>query len=268
MNGNHSHLEPLPDGEEARKRRTTIELWQTIGAIKLADKLATSLSSQILRALEQVRDEKKYLAEGYETFDSFLNHHPDSPMSHDAFRRRVNVLKGEGDEAFDLLNALKVPLEQRKLLAGQIEVTDDAVKIAGIETRLDDGPRIIELISKLYSKNLELQRTHERGKKDNEKWKRKALEAEKNAISINPDGTETGQALLTAAGALQKLRDSLAKDSDEAKQAFREPIFELLRNNQLECSIVLGVISKSDVAKRKSDDLDISDDEAQDLLGD
>jgi hypothetical protein len=233
--------------EAINKDHALIQLWQMIGAHKAVSQIAASLGAQSIRALEMVRDTKYYLAADFDTFDKFLDQHPDSPMSYEAFRRRSNLLNNEGDIAFDLLNSLNVPLSQRKLLAGQIEVTENQIKIGDDTVRLDDGPRIVELISKLHKKDQEQQRTIERGKKDVEKLKRRADEAEKRAIIANPDGTETGQAYLTAAGALARLREILEGASDEEKQVMREPIFNLLSTNHLELSVALGVIKREEV---------------------
>jgi len=235
-------------------------LWQTMGAMKLAEALSRSLASQTLHALEQLRDDKEYLREpGYETFRDFLDHHPDSVMSHDTFRRRINLLQSEGDVTFDLLNSLNVPLSQRKLLAGQIEVAENEIKIGDDTVRLDDGPRIIELVSKLHSKNQELQRTNERkdkkllqGEKDFEALKRRAIIA-------NPDGTETGQAVLTLAGAFKLLEDKLGAATDEEKAALRDPIFQLLSTKQIDLSVALGVIAREEVPANLQDSIDDED---------
>lgn len=266
MNGNNAHSEEeLSQLEAQHQERQSIQLWQIVGASKLANQIASSLGSQNLRALETVRDEELYKAAKFETFDKFLDQHPESPMSYEQFRRRANLLKNEGDVAYDLLNSLHVPLSQRKLLAGQIEVTDTAIKIGDDVVRLDDGPRIVELISKLHKKDQEQQRTIERGKKDVEKLKRKADEAEKRAITANPDGTETGQAILTAAGSLARLRETLEAAPDEEKLAVKEAIFTLLSNSQLELSLALGIVSKDEVSAAKGNQDDV-DDEAAALM--
>lgn len=218
------------------RERLAIQLWQTVGAAKLANQIVSSLGSQSLHALERVRDEKLYLATGFETFAEFLDKHPDSPMGHDTFRRRINLLNSEGEIAFDLLNSLNLPLSHRKLLAGQIQVTENEIKIGDDSVSLDDRPRITELISKLHAKSQEQQRTIERGRKDNEKWKRKATEAEQRAVIANPDSTETGQVLLTAVGALERLLDQYSELPAEHKAVYEEPIFEMLRMKQLQFS--------------------------------
>jgi hypothetical protein len=237
--------------EAANKERAIIRLWQMIGAHKAASQIASSLGAQSIRALEMVRDSKDFLATGFQAFDKFLDQHPDSPMTHEQFRRRANLLNNEGDIAFDLLNSLNVPLSHRKLLAGKIEVTENEIKIGDDTVRLDDSTRIVELISKLHKKDQEQQRTIARkdkqlaqGEKDNADWKRRA-------ITANPDGTETGQALLTAAGSLSRLRDALEAAPDEEKLALKEAIFHLMSNSQLELSVALGIVSKDEVSQAK-----------------
>lgn len=243
--------------ERTHQKQGARRLWQATGAIKLANQVANALGSQALHALETIRDEKLYLSEGYDTFDRFLDKDPDSPMSHDTFLRRVKLLKNEGEVVFDLLNSLNVPFNQRKLLAGNVEVDGNELRIGDATCRLDDEVAIIDLISTQHSKLLEQQRTIERGKKDIEKHKRRADEAEKRAVVANPDATETGQALLTAAGAIKNLRERLEAASVEEKRALQEEIFELFRKGMLDCSEALGVASKEEIAAAKGGDDDL-----------
>jgi len=247
--------------------RAVIQLWQTIGAAKVVNQIVASLGSQSLHALERVRDEKLYLAAGFETFREFLDKHPESPMSYDQFNRRTKLLEIEGDFIFDLLSSLNVPWKDRKLLAGQIEVEGNEIRIGEARTRLDDEAAIINLIASQQLKLQEQQRTNERLSKKLKKGEEDFEKLKRRAIIANPDGTETGQALLTAAGALAKLREALAAATDEEKQALREEVFELLRVNQLECSVALGVIKREELtaAGPQSDD-EITGDEAVEML--
>lgn len=260
--------------ETAHREVAIIKLWQTMGAHKLANQIVASLGAQSIRALEMVRDEKLFLVTGHTTIEDFLDHHPESPMSYEAFRRRANLLNSEGEIAFDLLNSLKVPLSQRKLLAGQIEVADDVIKIGEDVVRLDDGARIVELISKLHSKDLEQQRTIKRHEAKLKKGEADFERLKRQAIVSNPDGTETGQALLTAAGALKNLRDKLEEATPEEKHALSEQIFALMSHSQLELSAALGVSSKSPVKAtgngdggEDNDPLAVSESEAAEILG-
>jgi hypothetical protein len=235
-----------PQTVEHRQRQSR-RLWQTIGATKLADRLSSALASQSIRALGRSRDDKEYLAEGFKTFEDLLDLHPESPMSYDQFNRREKLLDKEGDLVFDLLSSLDVPMKARKLLAGEIEVDGNELRVGDAHCCLDDDASVLNLITTQHAKLLEQQRTIDRGKKDVEKHKRLAIEAEKRVATANPTGTPTGQALMTASGALSQLREALAAASDDEKQALREPVFELLRMNQLECSVALGIIKESDL---------------------
>jgi hypothetical protein len=240
------------------------EFWRFLGALGFAERLTISLSAQTLHALNHIKLNKTYLRGGYQTFDDFLDHDPHSPMKSEAFRRRWNLLQGEGDETFNLLNSLKVPLETRKLLAGEIEITDDGIKIGGVETKLNDNDRIVELISKLHGKTLEQQRTIERKDRKLEQGEKDFEALKRRAIMANPDGTETGQAILTAAGSLARLREILEAAPDEEKLAVRESIFSLLSNSQLELSVALGIVTRAEVSEAKGQGDD--DDEAMRLM--
>lgn len=249
--------------EAANKDNASIRLWQTMGAHKLANQIVASLGAQSVRALEMVRDEKLYLAAGHDTFDGFLDRHPESPMSYEAFRRRANILNNEGDIAFDLLNSLNVPLSQRKLLAGQIEVTENEIKIGDDVVRLDDGPRIVELISKLHKKDQEQQRTIERKDKKLAQGEKDFAALKRRAIIANPDGTETGQAVLTLAGAFKLLEDKLEAAPDEEKAALRDPIFQLLSSKQLDLSVALGIVKRDEIPGSNGHEETGDDEDAQ-----
>ena len=244
MDENDSLDKEISALESEHQERMKAQLGKQLARQNWQRRSPSSLGSQAIRAVETVRDDELYKAAGFETFDKFLDQHPQSPMGHDTFLRRVKLLRSEGDIAFDLLNSLNVPLSQRKLLAGQIEVTDNEIKIGEDSVRLDDTARIVELIPKLHKKDQEQQRTIDRGKKDVEKLKRRADEAEKRAIVANPDGTDTGQAILTAAGSLARLRETLEAAPDEEKLAVKEAIFTLLSNSHLELSAALGIVTR------------------------
>jgi hypothetical protein len=247
-----------PNKNDRVANRGLIELWQIIGGTKLANRLVGALSSQLIHAIETVKSQRLYVHAGYETFEDFLDNDPDSPMKYDTYRRRARLLENEGDVVFDLLNSLAIPFEPRKLLSNEIKVDGNQITIGDTSARLDDNVRIVELITTLHKKNQEQARTIDRGKKDVDKHKRRADEAEKRVININPEGTDSGKALLTAAGALSLLRETLAEASDEERAALREPVLELLRNNQLEMAVALGVISPKEASQANGHDKDLA----------
>lgn len=249
--------------DAVHRERLAVQLWQTVGAAKLANQIVSSLGSQSLHALERIRDEKLYLGAGFETFAEFLDKHPDSPMGHDAFRRRINLLKSEGEFAFDLLNSLNVPINTRKLLAGGIAIDGDEIEIAGVKCSLTDTARVKEIIKDLADKTAELQRTTKRQGKQLAQGQKDFDELKKRVIHANPDGTETGQAILTAAGSLARLRETLEAAPDEEKLAVKESIFTLLRNSQLELSGALGVITRAEVSEVKGSQGEVDDEDSE-----
>jgi hypothetical protein len=265
-------VENSPNGNEGltetRSQTARDEFMRMVGALNLAEKLTTSIGSQTLHLLDRIKREKTYQHGNYKTFDDFLDHDPNSPMKADTFRRRWNLLAGEGNEAFDLLNSLRVPFEARKLLAGQMSVNGEDIKIGDAELKITDHNAIVHLIATLHGKAAETQRTNERLTKKIEKGEADFEKLKRKAIIANPSGTPTGQALLTAAGALSQLREALEIAPDEEKQALSEQIFEMLRVNQLEMSVALGVVSKSEVSSLKSQVSEITDEDAEAMAGD
>lgn len=234
-------------------------LWQIVGALKLGNRLAEALSAQAIHALEQVRDEKLYLAAGHLTFDAFLANDPNSPMSHDTFRRRVNLLQAEGDITFDLLNSLNVPISARRLLAGNISTDGEYIVINEekgdnvISTRiaLDDKARIVETIVNLKKKADEQSRTIERGKKDVDKYKREndQLREQLSHGGISVDGTAHGRALVNALGDLSVLKQEIAKIEDETeRKRFGDQALELIAQQKLELEETLGYVAPEDLA--------------------
>lgn len=247
-------------------------LWQIVGAIKLGNRLAESLSAQAIHALEQVRDEKLYLADNCSTFDEFLSK-PDSPMSHDTFRRRVNQLKDEGDVKFDLFNSLNVSPGVRKLLAGNVRIdghhivineeSGDAVSSTRIS--LNDPEAIATAISELKKKADEQKRTIERGKKDNEKWKRKFDEARDQlakGLSVSEDAAPHARALVSILGNYQILADECkALTNEEERKRFAPIVFQRLAEASKQVEVALGF-------EAPESGLDLSDDEIAAAAGD
>ncbi len=236
------------------------EFFRFLGAVGFSEKLTSALAAQNLHALDHVKREKLYLAGGYQTFDDFLDHDPNSPMKAETFRRRWNLLTSEGDDTFNFLNAMKVPFETRKLLAGQVEVKDNEISVGGVGTRLDDGPRIVELISTLHKKTVEQQRTIERkdkkikqGEKDFEKLKRQRATS---------DTSPLGQAMLMLAGAFTNLIQACDEASNEEREAIKVSLYSLIAEQNLRVNDVFNLPRPPEM-----EDLGMTDQEAQDALG-
>lgn len=247
---------------DAHREASAAELWMIVGGIRLANSIANSLSSQAMGAVEQIKEKKLYLAANCQTFEDFLDHHPSAPMKYDAYRRRAKLLESEGTVVFDLLNSLSVSLKTRDLIAGEVEVVGNEIRIGDTRTPLSDNTRIAELISGLHKKTQEQQRTNDRLKKKLQTGQ-KDYDALKRRQAINASETDSGQSLLTLAGALTRHAEALASASDAERAALKEPTFDVLRQHQLRLSEIYQAPIKA--PKKKGKDIGVSDAEVDSL---
>lgn len=255
-------IDPRTHGSESDNVKR--QLWQQVGAIKLATGVAASLSSQSIRACERIRDQKLYLAEeGYPTFDAFLDKHPDSPMSHDAFRRRVNLIESEGDATFDLLNRLDISLNARKLLRGHIEVQGDEIRVGDESVSVKDEEAIILLIDSLKTRVDQLERTNERGQKEFDRAKRKigdlSDKLSRTGGGVSPDATPQARALFTVVGSLQVLAQEVSSLDDDQKKEFARICFQRLAEGKTLVEEAMGFTAPKV-------DLGLDDDETEELI--
>jgi hypothetical protein len=232
--------------------RTSIRLWKTLGAVQAVSQLAAGLGAQTIHALERVRDERLYLAAGFTTFDEFLSKHPESPMSHDTFRRRVNLLESEGDITFDLLNSLNVSVSARLLLAGNISLDGDHIVIneqkgdiiSSTRIPLSDRDLVVKTIVGLKKKADEQSRTIERGKKDFEKKKRRISELEEQlekGLTVSEDAAPHARALVSVLGNFQILADECkAMTNDQERTRFAPIAFQRLAEAEKQLEEALG----------------------------
>lgn len=138
----------LTDEEkEARKEETLL----LVGGMLTVNRMADSLKSQEIRALEKIQNEKRYIDLGFEKFVDFLNSSY-CKVSKSKYYNYKEILDSEGDNNFDLLNEYGIPLRTRKLLAesnyGDIEIDGDIIKIGDDEADLSDLKMVKALIEK------------------------------------------------------------------------------------------------------------------------
>ena len=171
---------------EEMERRAAVSrdsLLMVLGGIRAVHSVSEALNAQSIRALQLIRDEGLYKAEGYTRFDDFLNQSPLSPMKYDKFNYIEKALLSEGDELFNYLNAINAPMAQRRLLGkGSLAVEGEEIVIRadGDEQRIPVSDRAVLLttLSKLADQTSEQRRTIERGKKENERLREKLIAAE------------------------------------------------------------------------------------------
>lgn len=192
------------------------EFWMLMGAGNVLNALVDTASVKLLRALQAMRESKAYKQTGYQHFNKFLDHHPQSPMSYDKFHRLEKQLELEGEAAFETMNALGVPMKARALLKGHVTVEGDRI-IIGEEGQqqvvpVRDRERVIETVRSLAVKLDEQRRTIERhkdtirrGQKENEKLQRK-LEAAQGRTDVPPFTAARTTLLVAFDGFLRETR--------------------------------------------------------------
>lgn len=243
--------------EAVQQRKDEATANRVLGAIIATNRIGAALNSQAMRAMQQFFDEGMHERLGYKSVVDFLNS-PDAPLTKAQYYERTNALELEGDQTFDVLNNLRIPISTRKQLrAGDFQIEGDDIVLGDGEKRIpiSDRVAVVEAIKGLTDKTAEQSRTIERGKKDVEKWKRKADEAKKNGRT---EATPYDQALNDCIAGLVKLsaeaseltNDERRTRSDEMLRTVGPAYSKLMRSYQLE------------------DDGELSDDRIADLMED
>jgi hypothetical protein len=258
---------------DERRIYRTIDDAQMLGAVKATMSIGRTLAIGAFQRLRKMIEDETYKSFGYATAVDFLNSEH-SPLTKNQYYDRLAAVTREGEEVFDLLNSMDISLRNRKLLAkGEIRIEGEDVVVGHedheervpIADRLGVKTLIATLVEKTVTVEQRLaqeQKKNTIGQKDNEKLKRQLAEAKAKAAQVNPDASESVNALLVATGALTRLEEQLAETSPEEREALREMVFESLRQHQLRISQVYGAPK----APAHDDDLGITDEEATEML--
>jgi len=226
--------------------------YQLLGAIKGAGLISRSVSAEAIKSLQAMRDEKLYLFFNCQTFDDFLDHHPQSPMSYYQFHQREELLAKEGDLTFQLLNTLRVPAAKRKLLtAGEVNVKGNEVEINGerfsIANSIELRTLIVGILDEKAAVERELSKDKaliERGRKEVDKYKRENSELKETAARggfVAADSSPHARALVSLLGDFQLLAQEVSRiDDGQEKQRFGAVAFERLADAKLQLESVLG----------------------------
>lgn len=213
---------------EAQARERSLLL---LGGMRAADRIASALSAQVMANLIAFEKEKMHEQMGYRRFVDFLERSPYSPMTKHQFYKRREIFEREGEEVFDLMNDIGLPLARRKMLGrGQVRLEGETVivKDGGDEVAIDmdDRARILETLSALADANAEKAKKLERGQEDYERLKRKLASAteEKGA----PDKDELERVTLSATAMLSALAGMLRDASEERREKFLSAHLNLL----------------------------------------
>jgi hypothetical protein len=185
-----------------------------LGGMRAADRIASALSAQVMANLIAFEKEKMHEQMGYKRFVEFLDRSPYSPMSKHQFYKRREIFEREGEQVFDLMNDIGLPLARRKLLGrGAVRVEGETVFINDgsddeISIELGNRARILETLSALADANAEKARRLERGMEDYERLKRKMDDAPGDSRDELERVSLTATAMLSALAAM--LQDASA----------------------------------------------------------
>ncbi len=104
------------------------------------------------RALEQFAEVEGYRALGFDRFDQFLNSSR-SPLTKSQYYERKALLEAEGDQTFDVLNSLNVPITLRRQVGtGAVRVEGDALIVDDERIALDDRAVVVEVMKMLAAR--------------------------------------------------------------------------------------------------------------------
>ena len=117
-----------PPTTESRERALLF-----LGGMRAADRIASALSAQVMANLIAFEKEKMHEQMGYKRFAEFLDRSPYSPMTKHQFYKRREIFDREGEQVFDLMNEIGLPLARRKLLGR------GAVRVEGETVIVNDG---------------------------------------------------------------------------------------------------------------------------------
>lgn len=238
---NESANTALQTTQEGQNEQAKALTYKMLGAITAMDALArsfsASMSSQALRGLEKIEQEKLYLSLGYETFVEFLNS-DDSPVTKSQYYERIKLLNSEGDQLYDTLSQLSFPVSKRKLLGkGAIAVEGETVIVTTDDgeqqIELSDRNRLLQTISALADQNADKSKKLDKQtaelEKSGEKLKKKDEEIErlKASKAVAPDSTHSRAVmnLISAFGVMVTEAESL---SPIEKAQFAPRTFELI----------------------------------------
>ncbi len=124
------------------------------------------LTASAIRAIDAMKEQNIHIQCGYSRFDLFLDKSPLSPMGSDKYYRQKQLLQAEGENTFDALNRLGIPLSTRRQLgSGTIEVDGNDVLIGNERIPITDAERIKQMLKDQADANVRLTRDLDEGRR-------------------------------------------------------------------------------------------------------
>jgi hypothetical protein len=210
----------------------------TLGAASAFSHQATNATTNLVRGLARVRDEKLYLAKSYKSFEQMLNEDPRSPMNYKRFNRIENQFKEEGAEAFETFNRLGIPDTVRKLLAesnlGEIVVDGEVLKIGEQEIGTADSrvarQAIVALASQLRDEQTRAEKASSKVEKLEGELTAGREQFEELQRSLESEAHPVDRTLMRVVGHCHGLRQEIEDLSPEERKARGESILDQLWN--------------------------------------
>lgn len=199
---------------DAAKEQRKNQALMIIGGVRVANRIARSINSQVMNALIMFQDDQMYQSFGYKTFVEFLTESEYAPMTKHEFYARKGVFEKEGEDLFDLMEEIGVSLSVRKLLSDgdydAISIEGDKIFVGNETADLSNFRMVKTLIESFAVDNKKL--------KDENKKKTSSIEALENKVTKLHDevqsfknpaakkaATQIFEAYLNAESALEQL---------------------------------------------------------------
>ena len=230
--------EVLSSLQSSTDQRSRDEAVFILGRIKqndhLSQAIATNLDAQTIRALERFQQEKRFEALGYETFKQFLDESPMSPMTNRVYYDRLQLVRGHGDEIYDLLTASGISVRSFKLLSpGELAIKGDRLVVGDQEIDVTSGV-IKDVLNDLFDEKRQLQSdlAKEKAKVEKQAATIKAGQDELNQLERNLDamrGSDPYEHSLTRCiSSLLTLTEQVGKLPDKRKAEAGDTALPLL----------------------------------------
>jgi hypothetical protein len=220
-----------------------------LGGMRAADRISAALSAQVMANLIAFEKERMHESMGYTRFAEFLDRSPYSPMTKHQFYKRREIFEREGEQVFDLMNDIGLPLARRKLLGrGAVRLEGETVIVLDgeeeVTIEINDRARILETLSALADANAEKARRLEVGREDYERLKRRM--AEEAPAAIPHDRDELERVGLTATAMLSALAALLIDAPEERREYFLNNNLGLLAAQYRRVNEALGGVIETD----------------------
>ncbi|MET0646413.1 MAG: hypothetical protein ABW208_07305 [Pyrinomonadaceae bacterium] len=225
--------EEIVERAEASAAVTRDSFLMVLGGVRAVNSVAEALGAQSIRALQRIRDEELYRAEGFTRFDTFLDESPLSPMNYKKFNRLETALLNEGDELFNYLNAINAPMARRRLLGkGTLTVEGEEIVVRHDKDEqriaISDRGVLLSTLSKLADQTEEQRRTIERQKKKLKKgeddYKNLQRQTPNGAAPFKATPAAVKQLAFDALAALGLLTTAAGKLPEQEALALRESL--------------------------------------------